>query len=427
MPLSLSAVARKLRRSATGAYKVLKQESCPIRANKRVDVLSKHEIERQFYQCGLSSPAIARQLGISKTTVRYWIEKLDCPISPAIRQAAGLNVVKVDSDDLDLLPFVNPSSLRWADENSIVMRKGNSRLAVVSRHVNAISFFRFAGFYLAEGNKSFTRANISNTNAPLLSYYRQMVLSFVRSEVNILDIPARGKRTAKQILDIGGNCLKSFVLNAIDGILAFLGKAVKVNGKEAILGLSFLNGCSDGDGSVARSRQNKSPKQRMQLRLSEGKEAYAIKLQRVLRRILGVGYLYKPGQRNYYEVIVSLSPQRAALLLFHGFFAYHPGSRQRLAMKVLDSSYLRRYVLLYSMFKDRPFSRHDIAKLPAISHSGFIGRSTTEGRLIPVGVTTSSRGPPHWRRLYEVSKDILILAKTILESAGEHAISEAAS
>jgi transposase-like protein len=220
--LSLNDVARRLARSPTSVYKVLRGESCPTRTNKKVDAHLKEEILRLYYRRGLSSPAIAGQLGVAKPTVLYWPEKIKSPIPAIIREAAGLCTVKVASGKLDLLPFAKPGHLRWADDALIVMRTANSRCAMNSRRTNAVAFFRLAGFYLAEGDKISSHASMSNTNGSLVADYHQWVLFFVHSGVQIRNIPETDQRAAKQLLDIGGICIKTLLLNAIGSIMSFL-------------------------------------------------------------------------------------------------------------------------------------------------------------------------------------------------------------
>ena len=71
--LSLAEVATELRRSPSGIYNVLLQESCPVSSNKRVTALVKTEIVRLYYEVGLSSVDIAGRIGIAKPTVLYWL------------------------------------------------------------------------------------------------------------------------------------------------------------------------------------------------------------------------------------------------------------------------------------------------------------------------------------------------------------------
>lgn len=301
----------------------------------------------------------------------------------------------------------------------IMMRVGNSRPASILRNANVDSFFRLAGFYLAEGSKTSSRASVSNTNTNLVAYYHHVALDWIQTEIRTYNTPKKGVRAAKQLLAIGGICLKTLLLNAIDGILEFLGSSANLSGGGLVLGLSFLNGYSDGDGSVTRSKQRNTPKQRVILRLTEGRLFYAAKLVRVLRRILGVGSMYKPRRRNYYEVIATLSPQRAALLLLSGFFSEHPENRRRLATKALDSAYLSRFVLLFSLFGAKPFSAADLARHASSIQADFIGRSVGTGQLVPVGVAKTGKDKRfHWLRSYVLSDDTQILAQRILESTG---------
>ncbi|MDE1853688.1 MAG: hypothetical protein KGI38_08075 [Thaumarchaeota archaeon] len=417
--MSLEAIAAKLGRSPAGVYKVLKKESCPIRARKKVDAQRLEQILQFYYENGMAAPAIAELLSLSKATVLYWLKRCENPLPALTRSIAGHNLVSISSENLDLLPFVEPTHLRWADDVKIVMRIGNSRQAVATRITNAKNFFRLAGFYLAEGNKTKWRACMTNTNKNLISYYHQSVLSFILTSVQIQNIPKRGVRAAQQTIVIGGICFKKLLLNAIDSILKFLGRPTSKSKYKTSLGLSFLNGCSDGDGSVAKSKQKKTTKQMMQLRVTEGKAAYARALVGVFHSILGVGTLYRPKRRNYYEVIASLSPQRAALLLTTGFFSEHSENRRRLAMKAQDSAYLSRFVLLFSLFGAHAFSRAEMARFaPGIS-ADFVGRSVVKGQLVPRGVTKTSKGSRiHWYRSYTLSNDTQILARRILESSG---------
>jgi hypothetical protein len=282
--------------------------------------------------------------------------------------------------------------------------------------VNARDFIRLVGFYLAEGSKKNGQADIQNTNVELVKLYHNLVGSFVRSEVRVRNIDVSFPRTNKQLLRVGGVCLEAFFVNAIDGVLSFLGENRLVSGEVTQLGLSFLNGDSDGDGSVARAKQKGSNKPRMQLRIAEGERSYALGLLKVVRRIFGVGSIYKPKGRNYYNVVVSLTPQRAALMLISGFFSKHAEMRRRLATKALDSAYISRYLRLYVQFGTSSFCQADLAELVPRIGPDFIGRSVTRSQVMPVGVVRT--GVPkegHWQRSYILSSDTQILARLVLE------------
>jgi hypothetical protein len=177
----------------------------------------KKEILRLYYGEGLSTPLVARQLGIAKQTVLYWIHHSECPISNSHRLMAGSKWIHVTSDTLDLLPLVNPCHLRWVDGERIVLRAGNSNLAVLSRKVSARDFFRLAGFYLAEGNKGKGPADLSNTNLALVACYREIAFDFVQTRIRVYDISASGNRAPKQVLRFGGVCLKTFFLTPSKG------------------------------------------------------------------------------------------------------------------------------------------------------------------------------------------------------------------
>jgi Homeodomain-like domain len=244
--LSLEEVAGRLGRSTSGVYKILKEDSCPIRTGKKVDTRCKETILRLYCKEGMSAPVIAKRLGIAKRTVLYWLRRAESPIQASIRNMAGSNLISISSGALDLLPFVEPSYLRWVDDVTIMMRIGNSRPAVISRTTDAKSFFRLAGFYLAEGSKTTSHADVSNTNLDLIAYYRGLALSFVRTEIRTYDIQENGSRAAQQLVAIGGICLKRLLLNAIEGILEFLSNSTSFAKDRMILGLGFLNGYSGG-------------------------------------------------------------------------------------------------------------------------------------------------------------------------------------
>ncbi len=375
------------------------------------------EILRLYYQDGLLGRVIARRLGITKSTVLYWVHKSDSPISEQTAKLAGSRRIVVAAGKVDLLPFVNPSHLRWVDNSIILLRSRNSRVAVLRRRTNARDFFRLVGFYLAEGNKTAHRADLQNTNAQLISAYLRIVVSFVRTEIRIRNIVVASPRADKQLLVIGGICLKELLMNAIDCILSFLEVGATPDAEETGLGLSFLRGNSDGDGTVSRAKQRRSNKARIQLRITEGKRTYALRLVKVVKRILGVGYLYKPKNRNYYDIVVGISPQRAAFLLTSGFFSSHPEARRRIAMKVMDSPYFSRYVSLYQRFGESPFCVADLSNIAPAIRPDFIGRSVSEGRIHPVGIVTpKGRGRIRWFRSYILSREIQIVARLTLQN-----------
>jgi len=364
----------------------------------------------------MSTPEIAEELGLAKTTILYWLLRIASPLGEDILKVAGTKAITFSSRGLDLLPFVEKSHLRWCDEKSIILRLDNSKRAVISRAVNAKNFFRLAGFYLAEGTKTRQHAGVSNTNLNLVKDYHNTVQSFVHSEVIVRDVSKEGRRLRQQEVKIGGLCLKALLTNAIEAILNFLGDPSNPSEESVILGLAFLNGCADGDGGVSKARQPKSAKERFTLYLTEGRLTHAARLLQVLRRIFGTGWLYKPLGRNYYVVASSLSPKRAMLLLSAGFFSAHHESRRRLALKALDSAYISRYVRLFSLFGARTFSRIELDNAAADTPPDFIGRSVMKGFLRPVGVALTKGRRSHWCRLYRLSDDMQITSEKILNA-----------
>lgn len=357
-----------------------------IRSNRKVDELLRHEILRLYFKEGLPAKIIANKLGIARFTVLYWVHQSDSPVPRLETKLAGSKEVKIASGVIDLLPFVNPSHLRWVDNTKILLRVRNSRPATLQRRTSAMDFFRLIGFYLAEGSKRNGHTDLQNTNIEPMNIYHKIVTSFVHSEVRVRNVTQTGPRAHKQMLCIGGVCLHAVLTNAIDAILSFLGENHTASTEVTTLGLSFLNGDADGDGSVSRAKQRHSNKLRMQLRITEGKRDYALRLLKVVRRILGVGTVYKPKGRNYYEVVVSLSPQRAVRLLTSGFFSKHREARKRIATKVLDSACISRYVLLYGRFGESPFCQSDLVGLAPGIGPDFIGRSVSQGQILPGGV-----------------------------------------
>lgn len=415
--LSLHEVAQELGRSPSGVYKILTQSSLQIRTNKKVDEGVRHEILRLYYENGMSSPEVAAQLGIAKPTVLYWLKRLNNPVPSHLRDAAGTKSLQVSNGCLDLLPFVDPLCLRWSDDRHIVLKLDNSRTAIISRLASAKDVFRVAGFYLAEGSKTSSHARIANTNFLLVELYLQLASSFVKSKPSLMDIPKDGGRAPQKGIEIGGICLKKFCINLIDGILDSFCNKSSLTRDVMSYGFDFLNGYSDGDGAVPVSRQPRSDKKRVILSLTEGRLVYASRVLKLLRRILGVGSIYRPRGRNYYLVNATLNPQNAALLLLHDFFSAHTENRRRVAQKAFDSAYMRRYVKLFSQFGATNFSREDFQKFSLDMPPDFIGRAVAQKDLIPVGVVRTSGALFHWYRSYLLSTKIQIIAERILAAA----------
>lgn len=413
-----------LRRSAAGVYKILKLELVDIRPHRKVDESVAGEIQLLYFRRGLAASEVAKELRISKQTVLYWLRKGGYQ-KHSLSGAQSLAVrVNLASGMLDLKPFVEPDYLRWYDEDHMILRKANSKAWTLSRWTSAPDFFQLVGFYLAEGAKTMGGADLVNTNHALIDRYHNLGASFIKSVGPTRWVGGQGVRKPKWRISFGGKCVRIFFLNAIDGILAYL-EGVNPPDREArSLGLKFLVGCSDGDGSIATARQPKTEKWRMELRITENRSTYAFRLRSVLRNLLGVGMLYKPLRRNYYEVIATLNPRRAALMLVSGFFTSHPNNRSRLATKALDSAYIQRYVVLYRFFGTRSFSLADLGRdFPAI-HPDFVGRACGSGEIVPVGVVKPRlKGGPHWYRSYTTSRDTQILARMILESIRDGPVS----
>ena len=286
---------------------------------------------------------------------------------------------------IDLLPFVEHSHLRWVDEKTILLRRANSHLESLSRRVNPGDFFQLVGFYLAEGNKVDAPALITDTNQALATFYHGLGAKFIKGMDKLGLRKGEGSRQDGWVIDFGGRCVRAFFLNSIDAMLSFL-EAQGRTSEFKELGLRFLRGCSDGDGSVSKSAQPRSRKFCMRLCITEASRAYALKLRRVLRKVLGTGWTYRPRNRNYYIVGTSPSPKSAAILFRSGFFSEHHENRRRLAAKALDSVHLTRLLRLYSLFKDCHFSKEGLVSIAPEIPSAFVWRAARSGQLIPSGV-----------------------------------------
>lgn len=418
---SLSKVAAELKRSPTGVYKILKQESCQVSSNVKVRAREKEEIQRLYYKECYSSTEVALELGISKTTVKYWLRRLGTPVPESSRLQAGTKSPQFCSGLVDLLPLVERSHLRWVDDCWIHLRTGNSHKVLLCRQVDASRFAYVLGFYLAEGNKGKGPPDLRNTNSELMQGYLAILKSVVHSDFRIYDFPESGKRRERLSIGVGGGCMKHLLLNGIESLLSLFSAEPKhLSSEVRDLGLAFLNGCADGDGSISRAIQPRTRKSRVSFYLTEGNRGYALRLGRMFRGILEAGYVYRPRNRNYYLVIASLSPERAALLLEHGFFSQHPIMRMRLASKALDSKYLARFVRLYSLFGSSQFSSADIIRFAPEVTKDFVGKAVVRKHLLPVGVDpTRFRLGPKWCRQYQIASEMRDIAKCIAYSTAD--------
>lgn len=152
--------------------------------------------------------------------------------------------------------------------------------------------------------------------------------------------------------------------------------------------------------------------------LDRGQAGLRFQTQKGHRNTFGIGSMYKPRGRNYFLVNATLTPERAALLLVHGFFSRYPENRRRLASKALDSACISRYVLLFSAFDSKPFSREDLKRERLEVKPDFIGRSVLRGFLKPFGVVKTRGNEYHWCRSYTLSSGAQILARRVLEATG---------
>ncbi len=414
---SLGKVAKRLRRSPSGVYRVLKQEHQPTASNIKVRAKERNEIRRLYYKKCCSANEIAEIIGISSTTAKYWVKKLESPIPETVRLEAGTRALRLSSGRLDLLPFVDRSHLRWADDCRICLRRANSHKVMLKRKVSAIGFAYVLGFYLAEGNKGKGPPDLRNTNPQLINRYHKLLKSVASSEFRVYTISAKGNRMNQQSIRVGGECMKSVFVNGIESTLTvFSGEVDLMSTELSEFGLAFLRGCSDGDGSVRRARQSNSTKMRMSLTLTEGKLRYALSLKEMFRALLGSGSVYHPKNRNYYLVIASLSPERALYLVTHDFFSERPTMRARLVAKALDSNYMATIARFYSLFGASRFSSADISAVAPEVSPYFVGRAVTRRDLLPVGVDFTRRRNAKWHRVYRLSSGMLRVAKRIMQS-----------
>lgn len=418
---SLKRVARTLGRSPAGVYKVLRQESCPISPHSRVNGKLKADIAQYYYRDCLSFTEIGRKARIARTTASYWIARLPNPIPPQLRRLAESKRVVLDSGRIDILPFVSKHHLRWADESIISLRTENSHVVNLPRKADGEKLVYLLGFYLAEGNKGKGPPSLRNTDFQLISKCTSILKSLAHTEFREYEFPARANRMAQREVRAGGECLKAVLVNGIEGFLShFSDIATPLSSEESNLGLTFLRGCSDGDGSVASRKQSKTNKKRMVFYLTEGNLRYALLLKNVLKNVLGVGSLYHPRHRSYHLVSATLTPKRAALLLSQGFFSQHREMRRRLAIKALDSRHISRLVGLYVAVGTASFSLKDF---PATEITRtFIGRAVENRDIVSSGVTTPHKpDSARWYRSYTLSTKGIEVTKCVSEYLRQNA------
>ena len=180
--------------------------------------------------------------------------------------------------------------------------------------------------------------------------------------------------------------LEAPFVNGIESILSlFSDRTQQVSSEVKELGLMFLQGCADGDGSVSKASQAKTTKSCVKFYLTEGNSTYAMQLKDMLRNILGSGYVYRPKNRNYYLVVASLSPEGAVFLLAHGFFSQRRQMKERLAAKAPDTRYMTRLVRLYSLCGASSFSGVDVARPAPDVTTDFVGMAVVRKHPLPLG------------------------------------------
>jgi transcriptional regulator with XRE-family HTH domain len=415
---SLRIASQLLGRSPSGVYNVLNHVHC-IKSNRKANATIKDEIIRSYFRECRSRSEISRSLGVSRTTVSYWLRKSGHPISKKLLDIAGGRAVNMSAGSIDLLPFAELCHLRWVDDSEIRLKTTNSHVVILPRTTDALKFAYVVGFYLAEGNKGKGPSGLRNTNTELVREYLAATKSMFQSDFRIYDFHAIGKRSAQRDVRFGGECMKRVFLNAIDGILdATSGKDGSVSAEIKDLGTSFLRGCANGDGTVSKSKQAKAQKKRFRFFLTEGSRHHAERLTLTFKEILGVGHMYKPRRRNYYLVICSLSPEKASYLLKNDFFSFRHDMRARLAEKARDSKYISQVVRIYSEYGTSIFSLADVTGLTGRIRADFIGRAVGRGDLIPGGTqATGTSAGPHWFRQYRIAPKAKELAERILISS----------
>jgi DNA-binding CsgD family transcriptional regulator len=157
---SLRAVARRMGRSPSGIYKILRRANARIDSHTKLTPSLGEKIADLYYRVGLSSRAIAEYLktrsdtSISKFTVLRALKDAPARIPPDLLKVVGTGRITFQGSDVDLLPFVSISFLRCVDDQTMVLKHDNSEKVIIKRFSGAADFGYLLGLYAAEGDKT---------------------------------------------------------------------------------------------------------------------------------------------------------------------------------------------------------------------------------------------------------------------------------
>jgi len=344
----------------------------------------------------------------------YALQKTKKPIPQAFLDLAGSHRIIMKDGLIDLLPLVSVSDLRWADDEEIILRFENSERVVVKRLIDIPTFGRLLGLYAAEGSKgNYGGATFGNCNARIIEEYCSLLNDIICGKFHKYEIARTGNRHPFFMIRIGGVCARRFLLNSIEATMDYLAGSGDLpdSGKE--LGLKFLSGYAEGDGSISLRHQKRNPNASL-LYITEGNYSQARRLRSIFKRLFGKGYLYHPNHRNYYLAFLSLRPDDALILLRQGFFTHSDQMRKRLASKAIESKRMVRLVTLYRVFGDSSFTLRDIGRLGSSINYTTLNRAVNQGILKDAGAQPAREEHVKWYRLYKFTDFGLDLIDPVL-------------
>jgi hypothetical protein len=391
-----------------------------INSNIKIPRSLRERIGQLYFAKAMSNTEIRQLLKeqydilASKFAVLYALDKTKNPIPQSFLDQSGSRRIIMKHRLIDLLPLVSASDLRWADDEKIILRFENSERVIVKRLVDFPAFGRLLGLYAAEGSKgNYGSATFGKCNAHIIEEYSSLLKQVLSAKLHKYEITGTGNRQPIFMIRVGGVCARRLLMNSIEATMNFLANSGNPSELASELGLKFLSGYAEGDGSISLRHQTKNPNAAL-FYITEGDESQARKLCLIYKRLFGKGYLYHPARRNYYLVCLSLTPDDALTLLRHGFFVHYDEMRKRLVSKAMESKRTIRLIALHKAFGDNSFTLHDIERLGLNVSYTTLHRAVRQGILKVTGAQPAREEHVKWYRLYGFTNFGLDLIDPIL-------------
>ncbi len=110
------------------------------------------------------------------------------------------------------------------------------------------------GLYAAEGSEvPYGGPTFGNCNVALVNEYKSLLKEIVSAKFHDYEFSRESNRQKIFMVRAGGVCTRRLIMNLLNVIMSYLARPGDMTAYEKMLGLKFLSGYAEGDGSVSRA------------------------------------------------------------------------------------------------------------------------------------------------------------------------------